>query len=733
MVSIFYQRHGALLLWIAALSLPFLFAEAKALPSNNEIETWLPKHSEIRNTYDQFKSDFGNEELILIGINDAPDDLQLVEATCARIERIKGVRQCWSPTRMQQVMRELSVPEEEIQNRLKGLAISADGELYGLIVLLSEEGLADRMGVVHRIEQELKYCQLQGDDVNLAGAPIVVAELDRLGSQEKNERFFVITLFISLCLLYYTVRQWPITLMLLGLTVWAINLTLSVIKWTGGEMNFILSALPVMVMVFTLAIAIHFLNYYALALRENADKHPLDLAFAQAWKPCCLATLTTMIGLVSLSINDIGPVSQFGLAASIGCTAALLTGLFFTPAVLSVCPYRPRVEREESTRFHGFAHWILGHKRSVALTAFSVVVFTGCGLQWLDAKIDPLDFLPRQSKVLSDMEAIHRQLMNTDSIEAIVDFGNEEVPFVEKLQRVRRLEEKIAKHPAVEGTVSLAMFFPKEMPENPLATTRLLSRARAQSGQNDYTARGERLWRISARLDDSQGIALEKTFSDLQAMMVGEPIVFTGITPLLEQAQRQIFFGFWESFATAFLIISMVMIASLRSWKAGVIAMIPNLTPISIVFGTLGWIRFPVDIGMMMTASIALGIAVDGTFHFLVRYQENCRHAKDSATASREALLQTGAPILQASVITGVGMLALTLSSFSPTIRFGYLMSTLLLAALIGDLILLPVLLSLKSSSKKTVHSPPHYTRRSMRKLRELPSRVANYAYHLLF
>ena len=161
--------------------------------------------------------------------------------------------------------------------------------------------------------------------------------------------------------------------------------------------------------------------------------------------------------------------------------------------------------------------------------------------------------------------------------------------------------------------------------------------------------------------------------------------------------------GFWESFAMAFVIISVVMIVSLWSLKTGLLAMILNLTPLCIVFGILGWIRFPVDIGMLMTGSIALGIAVDGTFHYLVRYEERYRRTKDSARAARFALFQTGAPIFEAAAIAAIGMLALTLSQFNPTARFGYMMATLLLAALVGDLMLLPALLYMRSAVSSAV------------------------------
>jgi predicted RND superfamily exporter protein len=145
------------------------------------------------------------------------------------------------------------------------------------------------------------------------------------------------------------------------------------------------------------------------------------------------------------------------------------------------------------------------------------------------------------------------------------------------------------------------------------------------------------------------------------------------------------------------VIITVVMVVSLRSLGTGIVAMIPNLTPILLVFGVLGWAGWHVDIGMMMSGSIALGIAVDGTFHFLVRYHDQRRDGASRHESSRDALKRTGPPILQAAIVAAAGMLALSLSPFLPTQRFGLLTAAMLVTALLGDLVLLPALLALGS------------------------------------
>ena len=699
MVAQFYHSHGRALLVGIALSFPLLFWEAESIRCNNDIEAWLPQDSTVRATYEQFKQEFGGEEFVMIGLEGHPADAPLVEAFAGRLEQSPLIRRCLTPARFADIMREQAVPEEDVDRRIRGLTLSNDGRLLGVVALLSEEGLQNRAGTVAAVRKELNYCQFPSDKVMLAGVPVVVTELDRLGSMRENEKFFMVTLLVSLLMLYRIVRDWKVTLAVIGLTVWGIELTVSILNWTGGEMNFVLSALPAMVMVFALAIAIHVLHYYRLELAVSEqlgdETDPLQRALHSAWRPCCLATLTTVIGLLSLTTSDIAPVADFGAAAAVGSVAALLIGLGFTPAVLVLWPPQSESTSATETTWHlRSGYWIVRNGRSVATASLLIVAALGWGVFSIQSHIAPLDFLPAGSRVLRDSLRIDRELTNVESVEAIVDFRTEDASFVDKLDRVRRIEQKLAAHPDVRHTLSLASFFPEKFPESALETARLLGDAASRGGSDEYLSRGQRYWRITLRLRPLTENEKSLVIQDLSSVVSDVDVSLTGITPLLAHAQVDIFDGFWESFATALLIITLVMIVALRSFWLALIAMIPNVTPVAIVFGALGWTGTPVDIGTMMTASIALGIAVDGTFHFLVHYQRRLRRHHDHTRATTWALMQTGAPIFSAAIVASIGMLALTLSSFTPTANFGMFMALLLTAAVFGDLCLLPAILS---------------------------------------
>ncbi len=710
MISQFYRKYSKAILWGVALSFPVFAYQAEQIPSNNDIETWLPRNTDVRQTYEDFKLDFGAEEVILVGVPKTSATPVELEALAGRLERAPEIRQVWTPDRMVARMQQMSVPEEEGRQRLEGLLQSADGSMSGVMMLLSETGLANRAGTVASVRQILEYCQLDGAEVALTGAPVIVTELDLLGSSKSSKGFFMITLAVSLGLLYFSLRHIGLSLSVLGITVWGIFANQTVLAWCGGEMNFILGSLSVMVMIFTLSIAVHLISYYSEAVRENAAD-PLQQALRESAWPCALSTLTTLLGLISLNVSNILPVAQFGYAAAMGSVVALVVGMGIVPALLVVWPQATVTSNQFRVNFYNWGSWIGSHRLRILGAATVVMAVTALGILQLRSDIDPVEFLPKNSRILSDLRSIERDLTNVDSIEVVVDFEGRKLPFGDQLERVRGIEARIAAHPGVRHTLSAATFFPTHGPEGAFAAARMLSAAQTYSGDDGLTANDHNLWRISARIQKQADMSAVTVLEQLTSELEGEPVTLTGITPLLKSAQFEIFDGFWQSFTAACLTIFIVMILALRSFVSAVIAMVPNILPIWLVFGGVGFWGLPVDIGMMMTGSISLGISVDCTFHFLVHYQQAYRQGHSSVEACRRALQHSGEPMLDSTLICSVGMMALCLSSFSPTARFGWLMTAQMLASLLGELLLLPALLCLRperrSLSVRAASPPP--------------------------
>ena len=171
-------------------------------------------------------------------------------------------------------------------------------------------------------------------------------------------------------------------------------------------------------------------------------------------------------------------------------------------------------------------------------------------------------------------------------------------------------------------------------------------------------------------------------------------VVYTGLVPIIYKAQRTLLQNLIVSTGWAFAAISVVMIALLRSLRAGMLSMIPNFFPVAVIFGLMGWMNILVDIGTMMTASVAMGVAVDDTIHFLTWFRKGLDEGRSRKASIMLAYDRCAAAMTQTTLIAGVGLSVFALSTFTPTQRFGILMLTLMTAALIGDLIFLPALLA---------------------------------------
>lgn len=170
--------------------------------------------------------------------------------------------------------------------------------------------------------------------------------------------------------------------------------------------------------------------------------------------------------------------------------------------------------------------------------------------------------------------------------------------------------------------------------------------------------------------------------------------VFTGVVPIVYKAQRALLTSLMESTLWSFLTITPLMIFVSRSLRAGLVAMIPNIVPVVFIFGLMGWMGIAIDIGSMMTASIALGVAVDDTIHFLSWFRGNVLQLRDRRAAIIASYKQCGTPTLQAACISGLGLSVFAFSTFTPTQRFGWLMLTILIAGVIAELVLLPAILA---------------------------------------
>ena len=262
-----------------------------------------------------------------------------------------------------------------------------------------------------------------------------------------------------------------------------------------------------------------------------------------------------------------------------------------------------------------------------------------------------------------------------------------------------------------EESMSLAVAFDDKRasgqpaPEERIAQARQyvqdrLAEAQSSKSKDAPTARALMREYVLKDLSDAERDALQNSMgADHDADWIypaGFSAKYTGMVPLVYQTQHELIKGLTSSLIMAFVLIAIVFIFLLRSIPAGLIAMIPNVFPVVVVFGYMSYAGILVDVGTMMTASVALGVAVDDTMHYLTWFSDGVSSGLAPKDAALNAYRRCATAMTQSTLIAGLGLSSFAFSTFVPTQRFGVLMLAILFAAEFGDLIFLPALLTCK-------------------------------------
>jgi predicted RND superfamily exporter protein len=336
-------------------------------------------------------------------------------------------------------------------------------------------------------------------------------------------------------------------------------------------------------------------------------------------------------------------------------------------------------------------------------------------LVWLRSSINVVSLLAPETQVVQDFRWFEREIGPLVPVEVVLHCdANCTLDSLQRLELLRACQARLSQIETLGGVTSAATFFPAIPRPGGLRQT--IQRSVIEDRIEEY--RGELVathylsqqeeresWRISARLkgldDFDYRDALEQLKEQVrpvlqayeQAGYSGIEATYTGVTPVVYQVEKALLEDLFDSFLMAFLLVTIVMSIALRSAAAGLVAMVPNIFPTLILFGIMGWLDRPVDIGTVMTASVALGMAVDGTLHFLKWYRQELARGKPARRAVLYSYQHCGGALVQTTAICALGLLVFALSDFLPARHFAITMLLLLLAALFGDLVVLPALL----------------------------------------
>jgi predicted RND superfamily exporter protein len=432
-------------------------------------------------------------------------------------------------------------------------------------------------------------------------------------------------------------------------------------------------------------------------------------------RPCLFTTLSTGAGFLSFLSSEIPIVRLTGLFAAVGIGLAFVLTVLVLPAALSFLR-APRVTAGRQAQgvlvrtLKRLGPWTARHPRAILACSVVTVGIGLLGITQLSTETTNLLLLKDGHPLRASYDFIERNLTGLSNLEVIVEGERDALRTPALLEKLDRLSAKIAQEPGLTKTISLVDYVKEinralhgddpeyyKIPDTARAVAQSLLLYEFAGGDElrdyvsgDYSA--GRLTALFRTMSSRESAALQARVLDY-ARQLELPIKVTGTIALLEAMEQKVTISQVRSLGIALLLIAGLMALLLRSWRLGLLSLVPNALPILLMFAVMGFAGIPLDAATSIVAGLALGIAVDDTIHYLTRFRRELRQAK----SYREALIRTtrtvGRAIVFTSVILFAGFSVLLLGTFKGTIYFGLLIGLAMAFALVGDLVLLPALL----------------------------------------
>jgi predicted RND superfamily exporter protein len=663
------------------------------------------------------------------------DDATLAKLPIWAAERIVEIRDhCGSPTPLEWVRTgtetldrltssPVSLTRASAIRRLQGSLVGSDGKQTCLLVSMNENGMQGRRMLIPAIREMIgNVTGRDSGQIAVVGGPFEGAVVDA-ESIRTIRTFAPPSALIAIFLCLICLRSVPLTGSIVAVAVIGQGLVLATVYYMGTPMNAILIVLPPLVFVLTVSAGIHLSNYYLDAAGEFPDLSRAEAA-QRAMKagtaPCCLAAGTTVIGLSSLLLVRLEPVRIFGGVAAIGVILTLFLLLLLLPgAMVLTKPFR-KPAHESDAAHAGLVRWGRNWMRQRLVRPWPLIlsflitsIILSLGLTRLESTVNvPRMFLP-DSDIRRQYAWFEEQIGPTVTGELLITFPpfDEDDDPLERLAIVALAHRHALEQEVVGGAISAMTFVPSMPRRRSLSATatrsvvrKLIRDPESSLGKLGFIARDDKseIWRISVRIPQQPNSDFGEeivTIRDSVANRLAEvdipvKVSFTGSIVIVQRAQEILLRDLFRSFVMAFGIIAVVMMLMLRSIRGGLIAMAPNLFPTILLFGLMGLMRIPLDIGSVMSASVALGIAVDDTVHLLSRFGSQRARGLGQIQAAFGALTQCGWAMMQTTLVCGASLMAYYFSDFVPTSRFSLFMFALLASALVGVIFLLPTMMA---------------------------------------
>lgn len=568
-------------------------------------------------------------------------------------------------------------------------------------------------------------------EIYLSGLPLIRTELSTRIADEMRW-FLLASVILSALILLLFFRSFSSMLLSLAVVIIGVIWSMGTMHLFGYKITLLTALIPPLIVVIGIPNCIYFLNKYHTAYNDTGNsKEALVTMVSRMGIVTLFCNMAAAIGFAVFALTRSEVLQEFGVVAGINIMVLFFISLILIPVVLSFLPapksrhtkylHNPRLNRW----LDRLERWCLNHRRLIYVVTALILVFSIAGIFRLKSVGYIVDDLPKTDKIYTDLKFFEKNFKGVMPLEILVDtkkkYGVSRN--LNNLLRIDSLSQYLASLPEIARPLSIAegLKFAKQaffegdsnnysMPAEydlPALAQYLAFKSDSASPKNSFTklvstfmdtARQEA--RISVSMADVGSVHLPEILDNIQQRVDQlfpkdkYNVQLTGTSITFLEGSSFIINGLKESILWAFLLITLCMLYLFRSVRILLCSLIPNVIPLIITAGVMGWANIPLKPSTVLVFSVALGIAIDITIRFLVNYKQELPHQQFNIRSTViETIHSTGISIIYTSLVLIAGFIIFSFSGFGGTQALGWLTSLTLVTATFTNLVLLPALL----------------------------------------
>lgn len=754
-ISRLILRNKILLVSLLAIATFFMAKQASKVTFSYEFASLLPHTDSTYLEYQQFLADFGQESNAMV-VGFQSDSLyslanyKTLLSLCERLTSIEGVEsvssilQAYKMEKNEQNKSFDFVPvfsqEPQTQQDLNRLAIeidnlpfyksrfyNAESKAYLMVLSLNKEMLMSevRVGLIEQIESMVEpSIENIGSKAHYSGLPYIRTKSTVKTKKEVNMFIFLamgVTAIIML-LFFRSFSAMFYSMLVVGAgVIWA----LGTIHLLGFKITILTALIPPLIIVIGIPNCIFLLNKYHNEYKSHGNKiKALSRVIQKVGNATFMTNATTAAGFATFIITQTDMLVEFGIVASLNILFVFIISLIIIPSVFSFLP-APK-ERHllhlERRWMNGLTHWmeqvVLDHRTLVYITTVVLVVLSIIGVSKIQTTGNIVDDIPKDDPIYTDLTFFEEHFAGVMPFEIRVDTKKKNgVSKSSTLKRMDKLDKLLLEYPQISSAVSvvdLAKFskqayyngnpnyysLPTAQEKNFIMKYANNMESKQSSLFDSFIDSTRSVARISARMKDI-GTKEMRWIKDSIQPKINEifspdkyDISITGTSVLFLEGTSYLVKNLFTSLLLAIGLIAILMAWMFSSSRMVIVSLLPNLIPLVLTGALMGYFGVSVKPSTILVFSIAFGISIDDTIHFLAKYRQELKSNNwNIKPAVLSALKETGVSMFYTSIVLFFGFSIFIASEFGGTIALGLLVSVTLLFAMMANLLLLPSLL----------------------------------------